>query len=326
MSRRLSDYDYELPGGLIAHHPLERREASRMLVLDRSSGEIAHRHFTDLPKYLRPGDLAVLNDTRVIPARARSDDGRVELLFLELKSAQTWQCMVKPGRRMKIGQRLMVGGVGGQVTAVEEDGTRIIAFAGKIDLASIGELPLPPYMERSAGADDTARYQTVYARASGAVAAPTAGLHFTPEILTRIPHAFVTLHVGAGTFRPVQVDDIAEHRMHSERYELNAETAARVNAASRVLAVGTTSVRVLETAAREGLPLRAGQGRTDIFIHPGFAFRVSDLLLTNFHLPRSTLLMLVSAFAGREAVLRAYQEAVRERYRFFSYGDCMLLV
>lgn len=326
MSRRLRDYDYELPRELIARQPLPRREASRMLVLQRETGEVAHRSFTDLPEFLRPGDLAVLNDTKVIPARLHTDDGRVELLLLEPVSAQVWKCMVKPGRRMKAGQRISVSGIGGEVTAIEEDGTRIVAFESEIDLAAHGELPLPPYMERAAEAADSERYQTVYAQAPGAVAAPTAGLHFTPEMLARIPHAFVTLHVGAGTFRPVQVDDITDHRMHSERYELTAETAARVKAANRVLAVGTTSVRVLETAARAGGPLQAGTGRTEIFIYPGYEFRVTGALLTNFHLPCSTLLMLVSAFAGRENVLRAYGEAVRERYRFYSYGDCMLIL
>jgi len=250
----------------------------------------------------------------------------VELLLLEPVSALVWKCMVKPGRRMKVGQRISVGDIVAEVTSVEEDGTRIVAFADEIDLDSQGELPLPPYMERTADAADAERYQTVYAQAPGAVAAPTAGLHFTPEMLARIPHSFVTLHVGAGTFRPVQVDDIADHRMHSERYELTADTAARVNAASRVLAVGTTSVRVLETAARDGIPLQAGTGRTEIFIYPGYDFRVTGALLTNFHLPRSTLLMLVSAFAGRERVLSAYGEAVREHYRFYSYGDCMLIL
>ncbi len=326
MSHRLSDYQYELPDELIARYPLERREASRMLVLSRETGQIEHRHFHNLPEYLRPGDLAVLNNTRVIPARVFSDDRRVELLLLERVGERTWSCLVKPGRRMKVGQEIMVGGLRGEVRMIEEDGARRIEFADELDLATVGELPLPPYMDRAAEAGDAERYQTVYAATPGAVAAPTAGLHFTPELLSRIPHAFVTLHVGAGTFRPVKTEDITQHLMHSERFELSAKTVAEIEAAPRVLAVGTTSVRVLESVAREGGGLRAQEGRTDIFIYPGFKFRVTGALLTNFHLPGSTLLMLVSAFAGREPLLSAYREAVQQRYRFYSYGDCMLIV
>jgi S-adenosylmethionine:tRNA ribosyltransferase-isomerase len=274
---------------------------------------------------LQSGDLVVLNDTRVIPARAFSDDGRIELLFLEPMPSglHTWKCLVKPGRKMRIGALVHVGEVAGVVRGIEPQGERIIEFLGAVDLEKHGEIPLPPYFERKPEPSDNVRYQTVFAREAGAVAAPTAGLHFTPELLARIPHAFVTLHVGVGTFRSVLVEDIADHRMHSERFSLSEETAAACNAAKRIVAVGTTSARVLESIGR---PLRAASGTTDIFIRPPYTPRALDMLLTNFHLPQSTLLMLISALAGREFVLRAYAEAIRERYRFYSYGDCMLIV
>jgi S-adenosylmethionine:tRNA ribosyltransferase-isomerase len=274
---------------------------------------------------LQSGDLVVLNDTRVIPARAFSDDGRIELLFLEPMPSgpHTWKCLVKPGRKMRLGALVHVGEVAGVVRGIEPQGERIIEFLGAVDLEKHGEIPLPPYFERKPEASDNVRYQTVFAREAGAVAAPTAGLHFTPELLARIPHAFVTLHVGVGTFRSVLVEDLADHRMHSERFSLSEETAAACNAAKRIVAVGTTSARVLESIGR---PLRAASGSTDIFIRPPYTPRAVDMLLTNFHLPQSTLLMLVSALAGREFVLRAYAEAIRERYRFYSYGDCMLIV
>ncbi len=323
MSGHTADYDYPLPEELIARHPLVRRDASRMMVLDRAAQTIAHRHFADFPSYLRDGDLVVLNDTRVIPANVRSDDGRVSLLFLEAVGERAWKCLVKPGRRMRLEATVRVGGVLGTVREILPEGERLIAFQREIDLEAIGRMPLPPYLGREPEAEDAARYQTVYAREPGAVAAPTAGLHFTPEILARVPHAFLTLHVGVGTFRPVQVDDLAAHRMHSERFSVSAETAEKVNAARRVIAIGTTTTRVLESLGR---PLRAASGSTDIFIHPPYEFRAVDALLTNFHLPKSTLLMLVSALAGREFILRAYAEAVAERYRFYSYGDCMLIV
>ncbi len=323
MSLLTSDYDYPLPEGLIARHPLPRRDASRMMVLHRAEQRIEHRAFADFEEFVREGDLVVLNDTRVIPARVFTDDGRVELLFLEEVAANTWKCLVKPGRRMKLGGSTSVGGVWGDVREILPEGERVIAFDAPVDLERAGVMPLPPYLHRDAEADDTERYQTVFANTPGAIAAPTAGLHFTPELLARVPHAFVTLHVGVGTFRPVQVDDLAQHRMHAERFDVSEETAARVNAAQRVIAIGTTTTRVLESLGR---PLHAASGSTDIFIYPPYEFRAVDVLLTNFHLPKSTLLMLVSAFAGREFVLRAYEEAVRERYRFFSYGDCMLIV
>jgi S-adenosylmethionine:tRNA ribosyltransferase-isomerase len=360
VSLRTADYDYTLPEGLIARYPAERRDGSRMMVLHRAEQRIEHRMFADFPSFLQSGDLAVLNDTRVIPARAFSDDGRIELLFLErlsspagdpqssdhaetqrrgeggvvggtgalcasapLRETHTWKCLVKPGRKMRLGALVHVGGVAGVVRGIEPQGERIIEFLEPVDLEKHGEIPLPPYFERKPEPSDNVRYQTVFACEAGAVAAPTAGLHFTPEILERVPHTFVTLHVGVGTFRSVLVDDLAEHRMHSERFSLSAETAAACNAAKRIVAIGTTSARVLESIGR---PLRAASGTTDIFIHPPYEPRAVDMLLTNFHLPLSTLLMLVSAFAGREFILRAYGEAIRERYRFFSYGDCMLIV
>jgi S-adenosylmethionine:tRNA ribosyltransferase-isomerase len=347
VSLRTADYDYPLPEELIARHPAGRRDASRMMVLHRAGERIEHRMFADFPSFLKSGDLVVLNDTRVIPARAFSDDGKIELLFLEgralspkaphssppalppdasapsARAPYLWKCLVKPGRKMRIGALVHVGGVAGVVRGIEPDGERIIEFLGEVDLEKCGELPLPPYFARRPEAEDAERYQTVFAREAGAVAAPTAGLHFTPEILARIPHAFITLHVGVGTFRPVQVDDITQHRMHSERFTISEATAAACNAAERIVAIGTTSARVLESIGR---PLRAASGSTDIFIHPPYTPRAVDMLLTNFHLPQSTLLMLVSAFAGREFALRAYEEAIRERYRFYSYGDCMLIV
>ncbi|MEQ1862796.1 MAG: tRNA preQ1(34) S-adenosylmethionine ribosyltransferase-isomerase QueA [Chthoniobacteraceae bacterium] len=323
MSLLTNDYDYPLPEDLIARHPLPRRDASRMMVLHRAEQRIEHRMFADFAEFVREGDLVVLNDTRVIPARAFSDDGRVEFLFLEALAENKWKCLVKPGRRMKLGTSTSIGGVWGDVCDILADGERVIAFDGPVDLERAGHMPLPPYLHRDAEAEDMERYQTVFAATPGAIAAPTAGLHFTPELLARVPHAFITLHVGVGTFRPVQVEDITQHPMHSERYSVSAETAARVNAAQRVIAIGTTTTRVLESLGR---PLSAADGSTDIFIHPPYQFRAVDVLLTNFHLPKSTLLMLVSALAGREFVLRAYEEAVRERYRFFSYGDCMLIV
>jgi S-adenosylmethionine:tRNA ribosyltransferase-isomerase len=319
----LSDYDYPLPEDLIARHPLPDRDASRMMVLNRAAKTTEHRTFADFSSYLRPDDLVVLNDTRVIPAKVSSDDGRIGLLFLEAIGPNTWTCLVKPGRRMKLGAELTIGGVHGVVRNVLPDGQRVIAFDSEVDLESCGRMPLPPYLEREAEPDDSTRYQTVFARTPGAVAAPTAGLHFTPELLAGIPHAFVTLHVGLGTFRPVQVENLAAHRMHSERFSINEETADRINAASRIVAVGTTTTRVLESIGR---PLRAESGSTDIFIRPPYNFQVVGALLTNFHLPKSTLLMLISAFAGHDFIRRAYDEAIRFRYRFFSYGDCMLIL
>lgn len=321
-----SDYDYELPEELIAQHPPERRGESRMMVVDRTAGTISHRAFADFPQFVGADDLLVLNDTRVVAARFFFDDGRSEILRVEALDERTWKCLVRPGKRFRPGNTVVIGGCTGTVLSVcEEGGERIIAFDEAPDEDRHGHLALPPYIRRPDAADDRERYQTVYARSAGAIAAPTAGLHFSRETLAALPHVFVTLHVGIGTFRPVSSEKIAEHRMHSERYELSPATVAAIRACRRTIAIGTTVVRVLETCASGG-ELEPGAGETDIFIHPPYHFRAIDALLTNFHLPKSTLLMLVSAFAGRELILEAYHEAVRKRYRFFSYGDCMLLV
>lgn len=358
MSARLSDYDYDLPRELIAQRPLERREDSRMMVLRRVVQTIEHRQFRELETFLQPGDLVVLNDTRVLPAGRFSDDGVIEFLFLERLGPKHWKCLLKPGRKMRVGATAKIDNVTLRVEQITTDGARIVALDEDVDLYAGGSMPLPPYIGRPSDEKDAARYQTVFAHTPGAVAAPTAGLHFTREILSQIPHTFVTLHVGPGTFLPVRSDDVAEHHMHAEHFCISPEAANKINNAQRVIAVGTTVVRVLETMARENRPqkkiagearrlLRAGgapalqesqlvksdkqqinaqSGETDLFIYPPFEFRVIDALLTNFHLPRSTLLMLVSAFGGRKFLLRAYEEAIRERYRFYSYGDCMLIL
>jgi S-adenosylmethionine:tRNA ribosyltransferase-isomerase len=317
------DFDYHLPEELIAARPLAERSASRMLVVHKDSGRIEHRMFCDFPDYLRPDDLLVLNDTKVIPARVFSDDGKVELLCLDRLSPLEWRCLVRPGKRMKPGRTVSVAGITGTVTEVFENGDRLIHWDELVDLDKHGHLALPHYMGRDDELADRDRYQTVFAREEGAIAAPTAGLHFTPELLEKISHAFLTLHVGVGTFRPVSAEVVADHIMHSERYIVSAETAEKVNTAKRVVAVGTTVTRVLESI---GHPVREQRGETDIFIHPPYQFSVVGGLLTNFHLPQSTLIMLVSAFAGQEWVMEAYRKAVEERYRFFSYGDCMLLI
>ena len=326
MSALLSDYDYDLPRGLIAQRPAERRDDSRMMVLHRDTKTIEHRQFHDLKTFLRPGDLLVLNDTQVLSARRFSDDGVIEFLFLERLGPLRWKCLVSPGRKMRVGATAMIDGAALCVEAITAEGERIVMLSEDIDLYSGGSMPLPPYIRRESDAEDAARYQTVFAHTPGALAAPTAGLHFTPEILSQIPHTFVTLHVGTGTFLPVRSENIAEHRMHAERFSILASAAGRINDAERIAAVGTTVVRVLESARRENGKLIAQEGSTDIFIYPPYRFRAVDVLLTNFHLPRSTLLMLVSAFAGREFLLRAYQQAIRERYHFYSYGDCMLIL
>lgn len=332
MPLRTKDFDYHLPDELIASRPLAERAASRMLVVHRDSGRIEHRMFRDFPEFLRADDLLVLNDTKVIPARLFSDDGRTELLCLDRLSPLEWRCLVRPGKRMKPGRTVSVGGITGTVTEVFENGDRLIRWDAPVDLNEHGHLALPHYMGREDELSDRDRYQTVFAREEGAIAAPTAGLHFTPEMLENLTHAFLTLHVGVGTFRPVSVEVVSDHIMHSEKYAVSVETARRVNAAGRVVAVGTTVTRVLEAIGRQ---VAAGDkrieekehvGATDIFIHPPYDFRVVGGLLTNFHLPQSTLIMLVSALAGRDLILEAYRKAVEERYRFYSYGDCMLVI
>ena len=328
MSSRLSDYQYHLPSELIADRPTERREQSRMMVVDRSTGTISHHRFTEFPTFITPTDLVILNDSRVIPARLHDSAGKIEILLLEKHSLLRWTAMVRPGKKMRLGTRVDVAGTEATVLGIHEDGTRLLEFATPLDLERHGEMPIPPYFHRPADAQDKERYQTVFAQDPGSVAAPTAGLHFTPQILAEIPHAFLTLHVGAGTFQPVKSEDLSEHRMHLEHYTLPVDAAARINSTKnqggRIVAIGTTSTRVLESQPPGELVPTSGS--TDIFIRPPYQFQRVDTLLTNFHLPGSTLLMLVSAFAGRELIMEAYAEAVREKYRFFSYGDCMLIV
>jgi S-adenosylmethionine:tRNA ribosyltransferase-isomerase len=336
MSSRLSDYDYTLPEELIAKRPLPRREDSRMMVLRCASQQIEHRQFRELKTFLQPGDLLVLNNTRVLAARRFSDDGAIEFLFLERLGPARWKCLVKPGRKMRAGATAKINNAILRIEEVLPDGERVVALDEDIDLYSGGSMPLPPYIGRESDAGDEVRYQTVFAQTPGALAAPTAGLHFTEEILSEIPHAFITLHVGTGTFRPVHSENIAEHLMHAESFSISEDAAAEINNAQRIVAVGTTTVRVLETVACKTRRLKAVKsnefkisaqsGETKIFIYPPFEFRIVSALLTNFHLPRSTLFMLVSAFVGREFLLRVYEEAVRERYRFYSYGDCMLIL
>jgi S-adenosylmethionine:tRNA ribosyltransferase-isomerase len=335
---RTSDYEYELPPELIATHPAAKREESRLLVYHRADERIEHRHFYDLPEYLGPDDLLVLNDSKVRPSALATSDGRLEVLLLEETSPQHWVALVKPGARAKPGMRLLFpAGPGENAKPIEAEvlktllgGERVLRFFAPLNLATMGEMPLPPYIRKRRGTlgesehtpEDFERYQTVYAREEGSVAAPTAGLHFTPELLARFRHAFVTLHVGLGTFRPVKTEFLDDHEMHEEVYSIPEGFEAAYEAAGRIVAVGTTSARVLEAASH----LRRGKGRTHIFIHPPYEFKRVDALLTNFHLPHSTLLMLVSAMVGREKLLEIYREAVGLKYRFFSYGDAMLIL
>ena len=326
---RTSDFDYDLPDELIAQCPPERRGESRMMVIDRASGTIEHRQFAEFPDFVRKNDLLVMNDTRVVAARFFSNDGTREILRVDMISPTRWKCLVRPGKRFKVGRTVDIGKSTGTVVEIcEEGGERIIEFDHAPNDDTDGHLALPPYIDRPDGAEDRDRYQTVYAREEGAIAAPTAGLHFPEEMIASLPHTFVTLHVGIGTFRPVSVEDVNNHHMHSERYSLGPEAVETIQNAERVISVGTAVVRVLEacgkTVGKSGL--QPQQGETDIFIYPPYDFQVVDSLLTNFHLPKSTLLMLVSALAGKELMLEAYRKAVEERYRFFSYGDCMLII
>lgn len=324
---RTIDFDYHLPEELIADRPLPDRAASRMLVVHRDTGLIEHRHFHDILEYVQPGDHFVLNNTKVVPARYFSNDGGIELVRAGLAQELVWKCLVRPGKKMKVGRTVQVGDATGTVESIDDEGYRYIRWDKFVDPEVYGRLALPHYMNRESEPADKERYQTVYAEHEGAIAAPTAGLHFTPEILAKLPHSFVTLHVGVGTFRPVKVENVADHHMHRESFVMPQETADAIAKARRVVAVGTTSVRVLETlATRHGSPLPATNGDTDIFIYPGYEFKTTGALLTNFHLPQSTLIMLVCAFAGKELIMEAYRQAVEQRYRFFSYGDCMLIV
>ena len=325
MSFLTTDYDYVLPPELIASHPAPVRDQSRMMVLDRQKQSISHHWFRDIPEFVSPEDLLVLNNTKVIPARIRFDKRKAELLLLEQLDARTWRCLVRPGHWFREGRRFSDEPVSGTVLRVEPSGERVIEFDTPIDFSRVGEMPLPPYLHREVEPEDAERYQTVFAAKPGAVAAPTAGLHFTPELLAALPHVFITLRVGIGTFLPVKTEDIREHHMHEELFEIEAGAAERIATAKKVLAVGTTTVRTLESVMLRNQRIVSGLGSTNIFIYPQFEFRRVDSLLTNFHLPKSTLLMLVSAFAGREFILEAYREAVAKKYRFFSYGDCMLI-
>ena len=325
MSERLSDYDFDLPRELIASRPLAERSASRMMVVDRAAGAISHRAFRDLPEFLHPGDLLVLNNSRVIPARLLTDDGKIEILVFEKIPHGCWRAFARPGKRTLPGASIPIAGTTAHIEEIDEaDGTRIVRFNEEPDFENRGHMPIPPYLGREDDEEDHVRYQTVYAKVAGSVAAPTAGLHFTPEILARLPHAFVTLHVGPGTFLPVRTDNLGEHKMHAEEFEVGAEAAETINRAKRLVLVGTTTLRVMESLPHG--PVHAGAGSTDIFIRPGFAFQKTGALLTNFHLPKSTLFVLVCALAGTTLMREAYVQAVRERYRFFSYGDCMLIL
>ena len=331
MSLRTADFDYHLPEERIASRPLADRAASRMMVIHRDTGVIEHRMFRDFPEYGKPNDLIVLNDTKVIPARLFSHDGKSEILCLDRSSPTLWRCLVKPGKKMRVGATIQVADAIGSVVEVYDNGDRLIEWDRKIDIYEHGHLALPHYMNREDEAEDRDRYQTVYAKNEGAIAAPTAGLHFTPEMVERLPHVFLTLHVGVGTFRPVKAERPEEHEMHSENYRVSAETAQAINAAGRTIAIGTTVTRVLEHLAKsagpgERIPAGEHSGNTDIFLYPPHQYRAVDALLTNFHLPQSTLLMLVSALASRELILEAYRQAVEQEYRFYSYGDCMLIL
>ena len=324
VSQLVSDYHFDLPEELIASRPLPDRAGARMLVLHRETGEIEHRAFKDFPSYLKPGDLAVLNNSRVIKARLFSDDGRIEMLLLEPTGQGRWKSLVKPGRKMRVGAEVRVAGTSARVVDVLPDGERVLEFAAEPDLERYGAMPIPPYFNRAADEEDAVRYQTVFAETPGSVAAPTAGLHFTPEILAQVPHTFLTLHVGVGTFVPVKAERVEDHAMHEEHYAISPEAATAINGAQRLVAVGTTSARVLESQPPG--PVVPHAGSTAIFLHPPKTLARVGALLTNFHLPQSTLLMLVCAMAGRERMLAAYKTAVQERYRFFSYGDCMLIL
>ena len=339
---KTSDFYYDLPQELIAQTPLDKRDASRLMTLDRVTGETAHHHFYELPDFLRPGDCLILNDSRVLPARLLGQrlpgGGACEVLLLIDRGEKTWECLVRPGRKMRTGAKLSFGN--GELTAevVEElpDGNRMVRFDYEgiflEVLEHLGKMPLPPYIKEEL--QDQERYQTVYSKVVGSAAAPTAGLHFTPELLEKIAAkgvgiGYVTLHVGLGTFRPVKEEEITDHEMHSEYCVISQETADLINRTKanggRCICVGTTSCRTLESWAAEDGHMEAKAGWTNIYIYPGYQFKVMDALVTNFHLPESTLIMLVSAFAGREHVLAAYQEAVKERYRFFSFGDAMFI-
>ena len=338
------DFYYDLPEELIAQTPMEKRDTSRLLVLDRTSGALSHRHFYDICEYIRPEDILVVNSSRVIPARllgANAAGSPIELLLLRMREGGVWETLVRPGKRARAGAKFTFGGIlEAEILEVLEDGNRLVRFHYPSEyqtvyevLDAVGQMPLPPYITKKL--EDKSRYQTVYAKEEGSAAAPTAGLHFTPELLAALRakgtgYAEVTLHVGLGTFRPVKADAITEHHMHAEQFHIEPEVAEEINrrraAGGRVIAVGTTACRVLESVTDEQGIVHPMSGETGIFIYPGYRFRAVDALITNFHLPESTLIMLVSALAGKERIMQAYELAVQERYRFFSFGDAMLIV
>ena len=337
------DFYYDLPEELIAQTPMEKRDTSRLLVLDRTSGALSHRHFYDICEYIRPEDILVVNSSRVIPARllgANAAGSPIELLLLRMREGGVWETLVRPGKRARAGAKFTFGGIlEAEILEVLEDGNRLVRFHYPSEyqtvyevLDAVGQMPLPPYITKKL--EDKSRYQTVYAKEEGSAAAPTAGLHFTPELLAALRakgtgYAEVTLHVGLGTFRPVKADAITEHHMHAEQFHIEPEVAEEINrrraAGGRVIAVGTTACRVLESVTDEQGIVHPMSGETGIFIYPGYRFRAVDALITNFHLPESTLLMLVSAFYNRDKMMEAYHTAVEEKYRFFSFGDCMLI-
>ncbi|PRR84778.1 tRNA preQ1(34) S-adenosylmethionine ribosyltransferase-isomerase QueA [Clostridium luticellarii] len=339
---KVTDFDFYLPKELIAQHPLKQRDEARLMVLDKETGKVEHRVFKDIIDYLNPGDCLVLNDTRVLPARLigkkEGTGGKMEILLLKRNGDNTWETLVKPGKRARVGDRFDFGDgeLKAEISQIKEDGNRIVKFEyeGIFEevLDRLGQMPLPPYIKEKL--KDKEMYQTVYSKEEGSAAAPTAGLHFTEDLLQKIEEkgvklAFLTLHVGIGTFRPVKVENIEDHDMHSEYYRMSRKTADIINGARKnghsVISVGTTSCRTLETIADENGEVREQSGWTDIFIYPGYKYKIVDKLITNFHLPQSTLIMLVSALCGRENILNAYQEAVKNRYRFFSFGDAMFI-
>ncbi len=342
----INDFDYFLPEELIAQHPTDKRDESRLLVVDRKSGKLMHQHFYDILNYLNSGDCLVMNNSKVIPARLfgtkEITGAKVEFLLIKRIQGDNWEVMVRPGKKLHIGDRVSFseeGSLSAEILEYGEGGTRIVRFEYEGDfldlLGMIGKIPLPPYIDRESDEEDKDRYQTVYCKEEGSVAAPTAGLHFTKELMEKalekgVKIAYVTLHVGIGTFRPVKCDQIEEHKMHFEEYEIDEKNASMINetkkAGGRIISVGTTSTRTVESASLADGTVVAGHGNTDIFIYPGYQFKVIDSLITNFHLPKSTLLMLVSALYNRENILAAYKQAVEQKYRFFSYGDAMLIL
>ncbi|HYE69793.1 MAG TPA: tRNA preQ1(34) S-adenosylmethionine ribosyltransferase-isomerase QueA [Anaerovoracaceae bacterium] len=342
----INDFDYYLPEEQIAQHPADRRDQSRLLVVHRDTEELEHRHFYDILEYLNPGDCLIMNNSKVIPARLfgvkEMTGAKVEFLLIKRIKDDIWEAMVRPGKKLHVGDRVSFaedGVLSAKIIDHGEGGTRIVSFEYEGDfhevLDRIGKIPLPPYIERESDEEDKERYQTVYCKEEGSVAAPTAGLHFTEELMEKarqkgVSIAYVTLHVGIGTFRPVKCETIEEHKMHFEEYEIDEDNAAIINetkkAGGRIISVGTTSTRTVESAAVADGTVIAGRGNTDIFIYPGYQFKVIDSLITNFHLPKSTLLMLVSALYNRENILAVYKEAVEQKYRFFSYGDAMLIL